>query len=302
MAKNSSAAKLLRISGIVLMGLTAFFTVASGAGTACVALAAGKFGGSMAPLAPYQWLYRIFVVVTLGIGILAVWAVYLLVKGKPGSYRCAVTALILGIAVGTLHMLASRALRGQSMPTDIVVYTTVLTLILFLLLRLPRLRQGVDFEIPEKGGKTGGPAAAIVLAIGGLLTLTVQDWLAPTHTLGGVNYADAWHATLALLGGGLILAGLILVLISSLSLPGPRRTPRGPVWRRECPAIIARGDCSGHPPCLVIRPPGDFCVSMGKNLRAYKVSVTSAVGFQNGGSQGPQIGSFQPPKWDGTAN
>ncbi len=266
MAKNSSAAKLLRIFGIVLMGLTAFFTVASGAGTACVALAAGKFGAGMAPLAPYQWLYRIFVVVTLGIGILGAWAVYLLVKGRPKSYRHAVTALVLGIAVGAIHMLASRALRGKSMPTDAVVYTTVFTLIVFLLLRLPAIWQGVDFETPEKGGKTGGQAAAIVLAVCGLLTLTIQDWMAPTHTIGGVNHADAWHAALALLGGGLIVSGVFLGLISSLSLPGSRRTLRGPGWRMECLAINARGDGSGHPPCLAIHPPGDFCDSMGKKF------------------------------------
>jgi hypothetical protein len=32
--------------------------------------------------------------------------------------------------------------------------------------------------------------------------------MAPTHTIGGVNWAHAWHTTLTLLGAGLILAGI----------------------------------------------------------------------------------------------
>jgi hypothetical protein len=41
--------------------------------------------------------------------------------------------LAAGILVGGMHMAASRALRGSSMPVDLVVYTTVLTLVVFML-------------------------------------------------------------------------------------------------------------------------------------------------------------------------
>ena len=50
-------------------------------------------------------------------------------------------------------------------------------------------------------------AAAIALVATGLLTLTIQFLMAPTHTIRGVNYADVWHGALTIIGGGLILMG-----------------------------------------------------------------------------------------------
>lgn len=216
-------AKLLRILGISLMGLTAAFTLMSGAGTTCVALAAEKFGPNMAPIAPYQWLYVIFVLVTLAIGVLGVRAVVLLIKGVPAAYRAAITALVLGIVVGGIHMLVSRSLRGKSMPVDAVVYVTILTLIVFLVLRIPRLWQRVNYEKPGAGKSAAGPAAAITLFLCGLLTLTVQHWAGPTHTWDGLNYADAWHTSLTITGWGLVVAGVLLVSVPiALRRSGPK--------------------------------------------------------------------------------
>ena len=99
--------KVLRLCAIVLMGLTAVFTILGGAGTTCVALAAGKFGEKFAPLIPYQWLYIFFVVATLIIGIAGVRALVQLIKRKPGAFRSAVIALIAGLIVGGVHMLVS---------------------------------------------------------------------------------------------------------------------------------------------------------------------------------------------------
>jgi hypothetical protein len=84
----------------------------------------------------------------------------------------------------------------------------VLTLIIFLLFRIPGIWQGVDYTRPEGEKKTGKQAAAIALGTSGLLALTVQFLMAPTHTIGGINYADVWHSTLSLLGLVLILGGL----------------------------------------------------------------------------------------------
>ena len=47
--------------------------------------------------------------------------------------------------VGWIHIYMSRMLRGKSMPVDAVVYTTVLTLVIFLLFKIPAIWQGVDF-------------------------------------------------------------------------------------------------------------------------------------------------------------
>lgn len=198
--------KLLRWIGIVLMALTAAFTLLSGAGTSCIALAAETYGEKWAPLVPYKWLYILFVVITLAIGVLGVRAVVLLVKGRPSAYRQTLLALILGVLVGAIHMAVSRNLRGgSSMPVDAVVYTTVLTLLVFLLFRLPPLWVRLGFDRDKSENTPAGGAAAIVV---GVLTLTIHLWMGPTHTWGGVNYADVWHTALQALGWAFILLGI----------------------------------------------------------------------------------------------
>ena len=197
--------KFLRIIGIILMSLTAAFTVLSGVGTTCVALGAENYS-SMAGIVPYKWLYVLFVIVTLAIGVMGVRAVVLLVKGRPNAYRYSLIALILGVIVGGIHIGVSRALRGSSMPVDAVFYTTVLTLVVFLIFRIPSIWQKVDFNLANAEGDdpTGGIAAIVM----GVLCLTIQIWMGSTHTFYGVNYADAFHLVMTIIGWGLILIGL----------------------------------------------------------------------------------------------
>ena len=212
--RNTWWARLLRILGIVFMSLTAAFTLLGGAGTTCIALNPLGYGGKFSGISPYQWLYILFVLITIAIGVMGVRAVVLIVRGAKNAYRYALIALIAGVVVGGFHMAASRVLRGSSMPVDIVVYTTVFTLLLFLLFRLPRIWQGVNFEKPEAQKNTANSAAAIALAATGLLTLTVQWIMAPTHTIDGINYADVWHVTLTLIGSALILSGALATVIT----------------------------------------------------------------------------------------
>ena len=210
--RNKWWAKTLRIIGIVFMSLTAAFTLMGGAGTSCVALNPTGYGDSFAPIARFQWLYILFVLVTIAIGVMGVRAVVLLVKGRKNAYRYAMIALLAGTAVGVIHIVVSRALRGSSMPVDMVVYTTVLTLILFLLFRIPAIWQGVNFEKPAGDKQIGKQAASIALGICGLLSLTIQFLMAPTHTIGGVNYSDVWHATLTVIGLALIGSSMAAAL------------------------------------------------------------------------------------------
>ena len=217
MFRNTWWGKTLRFIGILLMGITALFTIAGGLGTTCVALNPTGFGESMAKLAPFQWLYILFVIVTTVIGVMAARAVFLLVKGKPNSYRAAITALVLGIVIGVIHILVSRALRGNSMPVDTVVYTTVLTLAVFLLFRIPGVWQGVDYTNGSSEDNTGKLSAAITLLVTGLLTLTVQYWAGPTHTWDGTNWAAAFLVTSTMLGLGQVLGGVVLFFIKEKS-------------------------------------------------------------------------------------
>jgi hypothetical protein len=208
--KNVWWAKTLRILAIVMMSLTSLFTLLGGAGTTCVALNPTGYGESFAPIAKYQWLYILFVIVTIAIGVLGVRAVVMLVKGSQAAYRTSLIALVLGIVVGAIHMAFSRSLRGgSSMPVDMVVYTTVITLLLFLLLRIPGIWQRVNFDKPA--GKDGNTrqAAAFALFACGLLSLTIQFLMAPTHTIAGINYADVWHTALTLIGLVLVAGAAI---------------------------------------------------------------------------------------------
>lgn len=204
MSRNSFFAKFLRFIGIVLMGLTGGFTLLGGIGTTCAALFPTNYE-SMTPLAPFQWLYILFVLTGIALGVGGIWATIKLVKGTSDSYRMSVGILIAGAAIGFIHIYASRALRGASMPVDAVVYTTVLTLVVFLLFRIPFLWQGVDFTKGNtKSNLPAGGAAAILL---GIMTLTIQYTMASTHTWNGVNYADAFNTAMTAIGVGLLLLG-----------------------------------------------------------------------------------------------
>ncbi len=217
--RNTWWAKTLRVIGIVLMSLTAAFTLLGGIGTTCVALNPTGFEGKFAGIAPFQWLWILFVLIGTAAGVMGIRAVVLLVKGTKNAYRYALIALLIGTAINAIHMFASRALRGSSMPVDGVLYTNFLTLIIFLLFRIPGIWQGVNFEKPKNDSKTGKNAAAIAMAAAGLLTLTIQFLMAPTHTIGGINYADVWHASLSIIGGGLILAGILTILYIEVIVP-----------------------------------------------------------------------------------
>ncbi len=204
MSSDSFFAKLLRFIGTVLMALTSGFTLLGGIGTTCAALVPTKYD-SMKALAPFQWLYILFVLLGIAIGIWGIWATVKLARGLPASYKMSLQALIAGVLVGGFHIYMSRLLRGSSMPVDAVVYTTVLTLVVFLLFRIPFIWQGVNFEKGNtKSNLPAGGAAAILL---GIMTLTIQYTMGSTHTWGGVNYADAFKTAMTLTGLGLLLLG-----------------------------------------------------------------------------------------------
>ena len=204
MSTNSFFAKFLRFIGIVLMALTGGFTFLGGVGTFCAAVFPQKYE-SMAGLIPFQWLYILFMLGTITIGIWGIWATVKLIKGTTDSYWMSLYALITGVLVGGFHIYMSRMLRGKSMPVDAVVYTTVLTLVIFLLFKIPAIWKGVDFAKAKSGdNKKAGGAAAILV---GLFTLTVQYTMGSTHTWGGVNYADAFNISMTVIGMGFLVLG-----------------------------------------------------------------------------------------------
>jgi hypothetical protein len=214
MEPSSKMAKFLRFIGILFMSLTAGFTVLGGAGTSCAAFAPTNWE-SMAKLAPFQWLYILYVVLTIAIGILGIRAVVFLIRGAKDSYKAALIALVSGVIVGGIHIATSRALRGSSMPVDAVVGMTVLTLVIFLLFRIPGVWKGVDYsKAPKKENRKAGGAAAMVVAG---LCLTIQYWMGPTHTWSGVNYANAFNTSMTMLAFILLFLGAGLLCFDQIN-------------------------------------------------------------------------------------
>jgi hypothetical protein len=231
MSHDRFFARFLRFIGIVLMGLTGGFTLLGGAGTACAAFSPTnpEWVDSMGALAPFQWLYILFVLFGIALGARGIWATVKLVRGTPDAYSTSIQALAAGLVIGGFHIYMSRMLRGKSMPVDAVVYTTALTLAIFLLFRIPGIWQGVNFERGNANdNKSAGGAAAILL---GALTLAIQFVMGPTHTWGGVNYAGAFQ-------GGMSAIGVLLAALGCALLARGNR-PAGRVRRLEVRARSA---------------------------------------------------------------
>jgi hypothetical protein len=200
-------AKVLRVIGIILMGLTAVFTILGGVGTTCVALNPTGYDGKFAGIAPYQWLYILFVIITFVFGVMGARATLLLIRNKPNAYRYSVIALIGGTIIGIIHVLVSRLLRGGSMPVDMVTYMNILTLVVFLIFRIPPLWKEIGFGQPASSS-TAGVAGGMASITMGAIALTIQYWMGSTHTIAGVNYADIWHVQLQLIGWSLVVIGV----------------------------------------------------------------------------------------------
>lgn len=210
--------KFLRFIGILFLSVSALFNIAGGAGTTCVALNPKGYGPKFAAIAQFQWLYILYVLVTVAFGVMMVRAVVLIIKGRDNAYRYSLIALIGATVVGVIHIITSRALRGSSMPVDGVVYATVLTLVIFLIFKIPSVWEKVDFtKARKKDSETSGGAAAIVV---GVLSLTIQYLMAPTHTINGVNYGDAFHLTMTVVGVGLLVLG-VGSIVRAQRLPAP---------------------------------------------------------------------------------
>jgi len=190
------------------MGISAAVTLLGGVGTTCVALNAAEYD-SMKAIANFQWLYIAYVVIGVALGVLGIRATVQLIRAKKGAEKSALIILVSSVVIGVIHILTSRALRGSSMPVDGVVYINVLTLVIFLLFQLPKVK---EMSLFDQGTADDAAAAGGMTAfIAGVLVLSVQMWAGPTHLLDGINYADAFHDAMLGIGSFLVLLGLAFI-------------------------------------------------------------------------------------------
>lgn len=203
--------KNLRLVAIIFMGLTAAMNILGGVGTTCAA-----FSNSVAyrlafkDLLDYRWLYQGLVITTTLIGIAGVWATIKLVRGGPSVYRIALIVLVIGTILGGVQFFASMTLRGKATPANVKFFTNLLALIIFLVIKLPGIREKVDFTQP--GGKINRAATTGLSSIvAGIATLTIFTWAGPSHTYFGENWVNVLQTPLIIGGTFLTLAGLGLV-------------------------------------------------------------------------------------------
>jgi hypothetical protein len=196
---EKSSGKGLRITGIVLMGLTAAMNVLGGIGTVCAAFLHEQF-----PVP--AWIkndggYQIYMITTIIVGIFCVWSTIQLSKGRRNAFLIAVLILLVGTGISAGHYIFSQSL-GYGKPANIKFFTNAGTLIFFLVLLLPPVRKLVDFSSPMGSGDettTSGLSAMIA----GVAMLTIYIWAGPSHTFQGGNWIDVLKVPLFI--GGLIL-------------------------------------------------------------------------------------------------
>lgn len=214
----------LRTIAIVGMGLTATMNILGGIGTVCAAFLTKDFPPMWA-LLEYQWLYQSLMIVTILIGLVGAWATVRLIRGGPGAYRWAILTLVIGTIVAGIQVYASFVLRGKTVPANIKFYINALTLIYFLVLRIPSLFDRVRFDDPrETAAQT--PSAGLAAIVSGMLVVTTTLWAGPSHTYEGVNWVKALEGTLVATGLVLTMSGLWLLTQSALTRASRRILPR----------------------------------------------------------------------------
>jgi hypothetical protein len=210
---TSKSGRALKIIAIILMAMTAAMNLLGGSGTVCAAFLTKQYP-PMWPLLDYQWLYQTLMITTIITGIAGIWATVKLVRGGETAYRNALIILGIGSALGLTQYVASQIIRGAATPANMKFFTNFVTLIVFLLLRLPGLREKVDFsESSNSKGTNGGLAATVA----GIIILSAFLWVSPSHTYMGDNWVLVLEMPLLISGSILTVGGLIVFTWSLLS-------------------------------------------------------------------------------------
>jgi len=229
---NEKTGNILRTVAIVFFGLTAAMNILGGVGTTCAAFGfTREYRIAFYELQDFKWLYQILVVTTILIGLAGVWVTIALAQGKQKAYRNGLIVLIIGTVLAGVQFIASMALRGEATPANVKFLANGLTLLVFLVLRLPAIWKYVDFSAPESpiDGATAGGLAAIVA---GGVVLTVPSWAGSSHTYFGENWVNVLLAPLTLGGLFLIVVGIMLIsrqVIKAIQSSEPLLNRRQPV-------------------------------------------------------------------------
>ncbi len=206
---NDKTGRTLRIIAIIFMGLTAAMNILGGIGTVCAAFLTKQFP-PMWTLLEYQWLYQSLMITTIIVGIAGVWATIVLIRGRATAYRNALIVLVIGSVLGAIQYYASMTLRGSATPANMKFFINALTLLFFLLLKIPGLRDRVDFTKPGDE-ETQAATVGLTAVVTGLFVLTTSIWAGPSHSIEGENWV-------LVLQGQLVATGILLTIVGVRSL------------------------------------------------------------------------------------
>lgn len=204
--------KILRVVAIILMAITAAMNVLGGAGTSCAAFFTRKYPPYWVLIKPvdYRWLYQSFVITTLAIGIAGIAVTVGLVRGRKHAYRNALIVLVIGSLINAIHYFTSLTVIGKAAPANVVFYINVLTLLVFLVLTVPGIRQKVDFtKSGTDSDKTAGGGLAAMVS--GVIILSTPMWVGTSHVYMGNNWVYVLSVPIIVIGAGLLMFGITLL-------------------------------------------------------------------------------------------
>ncbi|MEN8191958.1 MAG: hypothetical protein ABFS12_04020 [Bacteroidota bacterium] len=213
MNKNRPS-RILRGVALTLMSITVLLTIIGAVGTVCIAIGAENYDG-MEALVPYKWLYQIFVLIKFTVGFWGLYVIFTLFKGREKAYRNALIVLSIGLFVAIAQMTTSHILRGKTMPVDMRFYVTLITLIVFLIIRIPSIWPKVDFTWSRKGGSKKTIAGSAML-LSGIITITTPIWAVSSHiTPEGYNLVNELAVPLLYGGLSLVIFGVATLFYGS---------------------------------------------------------------------------------------
>jgi hypothetical protein len=212
--------KILRFLSILLLSISALFNLLGGVGTTCVALNPAGYGGSFEAIIRMQWLYILFVIITTAFGVMMVRAVFLWIRGRTNAYRYTLISLIGALIVGITHIIASRSLRGGSMPVDVVVYATLITLVIFLIIKVSGIWE--KMADARSGSNENDLSAGVSAIVVGILCFNIDQIMHQSHIINGINYANTFHLPMTFLGWILISVGCFTLFRVNQLLSKPR--------------------------------------------------------------------------------
>ena len=212
---NDRTGKVLRSVGLIFFGLATAMNLLGGIGTTCAAFLTRQYPPYWALIKQdMQWLYQGLVITTVLIGLVGIWVLIELIRGKKNAFRNALIVLVIGTILSGIQFYYSMQLFGKATPANVKFFSNALTLILFLIFLIPGVRQKVSFTKHEGGTdkETAGGLAAIMV---GILLLTTPIWAGPSHTYQGMNWVHLLQTELnisgiLLTGGGIAILAKVL--------------------------------------------------------------------------------------------